>query len=153
MILPSKANGFVTTATVKAPRSLAACAIIGAEPVPVPPPRPAVTKTMSAPRSACSILSLSSMAAFSPISGFPPAPSPFVILDPIPSLISAFERPRSCKSVFTAMNCTFFNPAIIIRFTAFEPPPPVPITLITVGLPIPLSSTSSIAIFFLLSEH
>ncbi len=150
---PSKVKGFVTTATVSAPKSRAVCAMMGAEPVPVPPPSPAVTKTMSAPRSACSILSLSSIAAFSPISGFPPAPRPFVIFEPTPSLISALERPRSCRSVFTAINWTFLRPAMIMRFTAFEPPPPVPITFITVGLPIPLSSTSSIAIRVLLGLY
>ena len=47
--LPSKANGLVTTPTVSAPQSRAICAMTGAAPVPVPPPMPAVTKTMSAP--------------------------------------------------------------------------------------------------------
>src|SRR3990172_4508882 len=47
--LPSKVNGFVTTATVRIPSSLATAATMGAAPVPVPPPSPAVTKTMSAP--------------------------------------------------------------------------------------------------------
>ena len=43
---------FVTTAIVSAPSSQARLAITGAAPVPVPPPRPVVTKTMSAPSSA-----------------------------------------------------------------------------------------------------
>jgi hypothetical protein len=47
--LPSKRNGLVTTPTVSAPISRATCAMIGAAPVPVPPPMPAVTNTMSAP--------------------------------------------------------------------------------------------------------
>ena len=55
--LPSKPNGFVTTPTVSAPTLFATRATIGAAPVPVPPPSPAVTKTMSAPRSAASISS------------------------------------------------------------------------------------------------
>ena len=46
---PSNSNGFVTTATTRAPAFLASRAAIGAEPVPVPPPRPAVKNTMSAP--------------------------------------------------------------------------------------------------------
>ena len=50
--LPSKENGLVTTPTVKAPISLATSATIGAAPVPVPPPMPAVTNTMSAPSKA-----------------------------------------------------------------------------------------------------
>ena len=46
---PSNLNGLVTTAMVSAPSSLARLAMTGAAPVPVPPPRPVVTKTMSAP--------------------------------------------------------------------------------------------------------
>ena len=47
--VPSKWKGFVTTPTVRMPWSRAAFAITGAAPVPVPPPIPAVTKTMFAP--------------------------------------------------------------------------------------------------------
>ena len=46
---PSKLNGFVTTPIVSAPTSFATLATTGAPPVPVPPPSPAVTKTMSEP--------------------------------------------------------------------------------------------------------
>ena len=46
---PSMQNGFVTTATVKMPISFASCATTGAAPVPVPPPKPAVMNSMSAP--------------------------------------------------------------------------------------------------------
>jgi len=46
---PSKVKGLVTTATVRIPRSFASDATTGAAPVPVPPPSPAVMKTMSAP--------------------------------------------------------------------------------------------------------
>jgi len=49
LLLPSKSNGFVTTATVNAPIFLATPAITGAAPVPVPPPIPAVIKTIFAP--------------------------------------------------------------------------------------------------------
>ena len=48
---PSNGKGLVTTATVKIPSSRAICATIGAAPVPVPPPIPAVMNTMSAPSS------------------------------------------------------------------------------------------------------
>ena len=48
-LLPSNLNGLVTTATVRAPVSFAISAIIGAAPVPVPPPIPAVINTMSDP--------------------------------------------------------------------------------------------------------
>ena len=46
---PSNVNGFVTTPIVNIPISLAKPATIGAAPVPVPPPIPQVTNTMSAP--------------------------------------------------------------------------------------------------------
>ena len=46
---PSNRNGLVTMPTVSAPVSRAICATTGAAPVPVPPPIPQVTKTMSAP--------------------------------------------------------------------------------------------------------
>ncbi len=61
---PSNSNGLVTTPTVSAPiSSLAISAITGAEPVPVPPPSPAVTNTMSAPFSASLMSSRDSAAA------------------------------------------------------------------------------------------
>ena len=76
-------NGRVTTPTVNAPNSLAIPATIGAAPVPVPPPIPEVTNTMSAPSSASSILSLVSSAALRPTSGLAPAPRPLVNFSPI----------------------------------------------------------------------
>ena len=47
LLVPSNAKGLVTIPTVRAPASLASLAITGAAPVPVPPPIPAVIKTMS----------------------------------------------------------------------------------------------------------
>ena len=68
----------VTTPTVRAPIScLAISAITGAAPVPVPPPSPAVTKTMSAPRTASLSSSRLSSAASRPTRGSAPAPRPF----------------------------------------------------------------------------
>ena len=49
--VPSNLNGIVTIPTVSAPSSRAIRATTGAAPEPVPPPSPAVTKTMSEPRS------------------------------------------------------------------------------------------------------
>ena len=91
-VLDSKRNGFVTTPTVREPCSLAIRATTGVAPVPVPPPIPQVTKTMSAPFNAAAISSELSSAAFSPISGLAPAPRPLVILSPI------------CKSVGALLN-------------------------------------------------
>ncbi len=61
---PSKIKGRVTTPTVRAPISLATSATIGAAPVPVPPPMPAVINTKSAPSKAVAISSRDSSAAF-----------------------------------------------------------------------------------------
>ena len=127
--LPSNAKGRVTTATVSAPISLASEAMTGAAPVPVPPPRPAVTKTISAPSSDSMILSESSSAARRPTSGFAPAPSPLVSLTPSCSLIAALELCSACTSVLAAMNSTPSTWAAIMRLTALLPPPPTPITL------------------------
>src|SRR5712692_6977601 len=124
---PSNRKGLVTTATVSALSSRAMLAMIGAPPVPVPPPRPAVTNTISAPWSVSRILSASWSAASRPISGFAPAPSPFL---PMWIFVGAREMPRACMSVLTAMNSTPSSPAAIIVLTAFPPPPPTPITLI-----------------------
>ena len=72
--LPSNVNGFVTIAIVNIFLDLAISATTGAAPVPVPPPIPAVMKTIFAPSNTFSISSLLSSAAFSPISALPPAP-------------------------------------------------------------------------------
>src|SRR6185312_9313551 len=123
-------NGLVTTATVSAPISLASDAIIGAAPAPVPPPRPVVTNTISAPSSASIILSASSSAPRRPISGLAPAPSPLVSLVPNWIFTGARDICNACKSVLATTNSTPSMPEQIIRFTALPPPPPTPITLI-----------------------
>ena len=72
---PSKAKGTVTMPTVRMSRSLAAFAITGAAPVPVPPPIPAVMKTIFVCSPSSSTTSSSdSMAALRPTSGREPAP-------------------------------------------------------------------------------
>jgi len=55
--VPSALNGKVTTAIINAPAVLAAFAITGVAPVPVPPPRPAARNTMSAPATKVHIFS------------------------------------------------------------------------------------------------
>src|SRR5476651_1891537 len=128
--LPSNANGLVTTATVSAPISLASDAMMGAAPVPVPPPRPAVTNTMSAPSRASMILSASSSAPRRPISGFAPAPKPVVSLVPSWIFTGARDICKACRSVLATTKSTPSMPAQIIRLTALPPPPPTPMTLI-----------------------
>ena len=129
--LPSKPNGLVTTPIVSAPRDRATFATTGAPPVPVPPPSPAVTKTMSAPLRTSSISSRWSSAALAPTSGLAPAPSPRVSSRPTSSLTSASLMSSACASVLIAMNSTPLSPSSIIRFTALTPPPPIPTTLMT----------------------
>ena len=130
LLLPSNTNGFVTIPTVKIPIFLANSHTTGAAPVPVPPPIPAVTNTISAPSNNFFIFSSSSLAAISPNKGFEPAPNPFVVFFPIWSWVSAFDCVKACSSVFIAINCTFCIPSSIILFTALFPAPPTPITFI-----------------------
>ena len=131
LFFPSNLKGFVTTPTVRMPISLAIFAIIGAAPVPVPPPIPHVTKIISDPAMNFSRSSRFSSADFWPTSGFPPAPRPFVSFSPICILVSALLLARACLSVFTAMKVTPFMPPSIILLTALQPPPPTPITFIS----------------------
>mmetsp|Transcript_26315 Transcript_26315/g.40769 ORF Transcript_26315/g.40769 Transcript_26315/m.40769 type:complete len:200 (-) Transcript_26315:384-983(-) len=95
--LPSKANGFVTIATVNAPDSFAISATTGAAPLPVPPPIPDVTNTKSAPAHTAAISSRDSSAASLPTSGFPPAPKPLVTVVPILRTAAPFAllRPKA----------------------------------------------------------
>ena len=127
--LPSKLNGLVTTATVKAPSSLLSLATMGAAPVPVPPPRPAVTKTISVPFRIFFNSSTDSRAAWAPISGSAPAPRPFVIPGPSCRQISAFDCSRACLSVFATINSTPRSPLATMVLIALPPPPPIPMTL------------------------
>ena len=129
---PSNAKGFVTMPTVRIPFSFAISAIMGAAPVPVPPPIPAVTNTICVPLRASMIASLFSSADFWPISGFAPAPLPEVTFSPIWIFCSASERARACLSVLIAIRWTPLMPALPMRLIAFPPPPPTPITLMLV---------------------
>ena len=127
---PSSLNGIVTTEITIAPISRASDATTGAQPVPVPPPSPHVTKTRSAPCSASRISFLLSSAAFFPISGKPPAPSPLVRFLPISILLSACELARWRASVFNITVCAPFTPLRVSALTVLQPPPPQPTTSI-----------------------
>src|SRR5216117_1204448 len=127
---PSNRNGLVTMPMVRAPRSRAICEMIGAAPVPVPPPMPQVTNTRSAPCRPCSTSSRFSSIAWRPISGRAPAPRPRVSFFPICTFTSALLLSRACASVFTEMNSTPWSPSSTMRFRALPPPPPTPTTFI-----------------------
>ena len=114
--------------TVKAPSSRAIFATTGAAPEPVPPPSPAVTNTMSDPRSVRLIESYASSAALRPISGSAPEPSPSVSSLPMWIFVGASHIWSCWMSVLTAMKSTCVIPASIMRSTAFRPAPPTPTT-------------------------
>ena len=130
LVFASNLNGFVTTPTVSAPFDFAMLAITGAAPVPVPPPIPHVTNTISAPSIAAVNSSIFSCAAFSPISGCAPAPRPFVSFSPICIALGALHSCKACASVFTPTNSTPNILSSIILFTALLPAPPTPTTTI-----------------------
>ena len=91
-VLASNLKGLVTTPTVSIPICFAILATTGAAPVPVPPPIPHVTNTISAPLIACVSSSTFSSAAFSPISGCAPAPNPLVSFSPIWIAVGALHN-------------------------------------------------------------
>ena len=128
-LLPSNWKGFVTTPTVKTPNSRAACAMIGAAPVPVPPPIPAVIKHICAPASWSTICSILSSAAAAPTVALAPAPKPSVTLIPIWILTGALDCCKACASVFATTNSTPSSCLSIILSTALPPAPPTPNTV------------------------
>src|SRR5258706_10946463 len=89
---------------------------------------PAVMNTMSESWTTAESSVRLSSAASRPRVQSPPAPRPRVILLPMWTLTSAWQRSSACLSVFTAMNSTF-SAFEIIRLTALPPPPPQPTTL------------------------
>src|ERR1051325_6180650 len=120
---PSNRKGFVTMPMVRAPKSRAIWEMIGAAPVPVPPPMPQVTNTRSAFWRECSTSSRFSSMAWRPISGRAPAPNPRVSFLPICTFTSALLLSRACASVFTEMNSTPWSPSSTMRLRALPPPP------------------------------
>ena len=104
---PRSENGFVTTPIVSAPASFATSATIGDAPVPVPPPMPAVTKTISAPRTR-----LEQLVCGSPRPRAGRATGRRRRRGPSSAGRRCGSSPRpasaasACASVFTATNCT-----------------------------------------------
>ena len=127
---PSNWNGLVTTPTVRTPSSRAACAIIGAAPVPVPPPIPAVIKHMCAPARWSTICSMLSSAAAAPTVARAPAPKPSVTFTPIWMRAPALACCSACASVLATTNSTPSNSFSIMLLTALPPAPPTPNTVI-----------------------
>src|SRR5438093_6951696 len=125
-------------------------ATTGAPPVPVPPPIPAVIKTISAPiRCSRSSSSLSKVERF-PTSGFAPAPSPLVRELPSCTLLCARLTRKACASVLAAMKSAPIKPAAIMVLTALPPAPPMPTMRICALFP--FSSTNSNILHLLLTS-
>ena len=116
----------------------------GADPVPVPPPRPQVMKTSCASPIMCLISSLLSWVASSPSLGSLPAPRPRVAFLPSRSLRCDLILVRCCASVFMA---TSVAPSMFISdilAIVLEPLPPAPTTYIFgLASSMNLSSSSS----------
>ena len=103
----------------------------GAAPVPVPPPRPVVTKIMSAPDSAW-MIDVGVLER-----GLPADVRIGAGAEPLRQLVTdlQLDRRRDCDrapaaSVLATMNSTPPRPTSTIRLTALLPPPPTPTTLI-----------------------
>ena len=108
---PSFLKGRVTTATVRMPFSFAILAMIGAAPVPVPPPMPAVMKSMRVPVSMIffSISAWLSSAALRPLMGLVPAPRPA----PIWIFTGTGLHSSACESV---LQTTKLHPSMPVRY-------------------------------------
>ena len=127
------------------PISLAMSATMGAAPVPVPPPMPAVIKTMSVFSSTLEIWARLSSAALRPISGSAPAPRPPVSFSPSWTLKVAADSFKKGLSVLAAMKSTPCIPDLTMRLTTLLPPPPTPMTLMVTTLSGPVSIPNGIA--------
>ena len=124
----SKRKGIVTTPTVSTPAFLASLAITGAAPVPVPPPIPAVMKTMRVPSSNILLISSRLSSAISrPFAGLLPAPSPS---SPNCRRTGTGESMSAMRSVLQTSKRTSRIPSLYMCATALPPPPPTPITFI-----------------------
>ena len=88
------------------------------------------------------ISSLDSSDACSPISGFEPAPRPWVRLAPNWILTSAFEPSSACASVLATKKSAPSSPLSFMLLTALHPAPPTPRTTMR-GVKLVLGGTCS----------
>ena len=131
---PSLLGGVVTIATVNISISCANSAITGVAPVPVPPPIPAVRKSISVPRARNRLRTLSSeaIACSAPTSALFPAPNPS---SPRRILFSSAICNLS-RSSWSVLQAARFTPSICIFHMcsiALPPAPPTPIAIIREG--------------------
>ena len=151
---PSQRNGIVTMPIVRMSISLAVCAMIGAAPVPVPPPIPAVMNTILVPSFSMALMSsMLSSAALRARAGRLPAPRPSL---PSCSFTGTGESFNAWLSVLHSTNVTSCMPSRYMWFTALPPPPPTPITLMIFGESVGKSNcaiSSMIIEFLIISYH
>jgi hypothetical protein len=134
--MPSKSKGRVTTPPrgARGSNSRAIWATTGAEPVPVPPPMPAVIKTMSAPvmtsNNAVPAFFGGLTAQHGVAADAQPFRDAFAQLKPHRRFVPAQGL---AESVLAVMNSTWESPASIMRLTALPPAPPSPMILMDAG--------------------
>ena len=130
-LLPSISKGFVTTATVRMPSSLAtlrdhgSCARAGA-----------AAHAGGDEQHVAAFDEFDDAVAIlhrglPPTSGSAPAPNPLVMLQPICSAVRTLPCLSACASVLMQMKSTPSRPACTMCETALPPPPPTPSTLMT----------------------
>ena len=117
----------VTIPTVRICFSFARRAIVGAAPVPVPPPIPAAMKIILAPSTASLNSVRLSSAAPSPTSGRAPAPIPRVSFLPSSIFLCDLLRFKALTSVLQIIVSTLSRSSSAICVTTFPPAPPTPI--------------------------
>ena len=112
---PSQRKGMVTMPTVRMSISLVMRAMVGAAPVPVPPPMPAVMNTILVPSFSIFLTSsmLSSVASLALLGRFP-APSPSC---PSCSLMGTGDSSSALRSVLHTTNATSWMPSRYIWLT------------------------------------
>ena len=112
LLFPSKLNGLVTIATVKAPRPCAISAITGADKsTPMVEAFHEVDNVLHrGVQSISDLIAVTGLINLDPTSGRPPAPKPAEIFEPIWILVSAFEQFNTCKSVLATINSTPLTP-------------------------------------------
>ena len=121
----------MTIPTVSMPRSLQIFAMIGAPPVPVPPPIPAVINAILVFTSSMRFISSNdSSVACLPISGLAPTPRPCVRCGASWIRLGIALLANACASVLQIIKLQPSITWLCMWLTALPPPPPTPITFI-----------------------
>jgi hypothetical protein len=128
-LAPSNWKGFVTTPTVRTPSSRAACAMIGAAPVPVPPPMPAVMKAHVRAGEVIDDLLDRFLGGAAPTAGRAPCAEPLGHARTHLDAAMRLGLRSACASVFATTNSQPSRLWEIMLLTALPPAPPTPNTV------------------------